>query len=379
MKICFISRQCFLVDNKSGGHVYSESIYKLLCSIAGEKNVELMFIAQSNRMTKVIEDNHIHIKRTTNNKILKRIYWFLGRDGYSRCEELSIVRELKNINADYYFFDGSWLGGLSAYLPHEKVIVLYHNIEKELFFESRAIKDRVVDGMEFISTCNNEKLITKKAFCRICLNKRDSELLNRNYNESASIILPIFLTDKYTGTITCSPTHSILFVGSYYKPNVEGLKWFCSRVMPHIKYDLKIVGRNLELIKDELETSNVHVIGSVENLEKFYVEADVVVAPIFSGGGMKVKIAEALMHGKVIVGTKEAFEGYEDSFTCDMHLCNSDKEFIEALTDLYDSLTRNFSENNRASFLKNYSMNSVSELLSNVLTNEKKQKLFENS
>lgn len=35
------------------------------------------------------------------------------------------------------------------------------------------------------------------------------------------------------------------------------------------------------------------------------------VMPIFSGSGMKVKTAEALMYGKFLIGTKEAFEGYE--------------------------------------------------------------------
>lgn len=37
------------------------------------------------------------------------------------------------------------------------------------------------------------------------------------------------------------------------------------------------------------------------------------VAPIFSGGGMKVKIAESLMHNRAVISTTFAAIGYEDT------------------------------------------------------------------
>lgn len=41
----------------------------------------------------------------------------------------------------------------------------------------------------------------------------------------------------------------LLFVGSYFKPNVEGIIWFIDNVMPYINYSLLIIGKGMEKIK----------------------------------------------------------------------------------------------------------------------------------
>ena len=54
------------------------------------------------------------------------------------------------------------------------------------------------------------------------------------------------------------------------------------------------------------------IIGGVEQLAPYYNNADIVIAPLFSGGGMKQKTAEALAYGKTFVGTMESMQGYEE-------------------------------------------------------------------
>ena len=49
------------------------------------------------------------------------------------------------------------------------------------------------------------------------------------------------------------------------------------------------------------------------------------------GSGMKSKTAEALMYGKPILGTKEAFEGYDTDPAKVGALCNTATEFIETI------------------------------------------------
>ena len=60
-----------------------------------------------------------------------------------------------------------------------------------------------------------------------------------------------------------------------------------------------------------------------------------VIMPIFMGGGMKVKTAEALMNGKTIFGSKEAFEGYDLEDISGLYLCEDKDAFINCL--LYTS------------------------------------------
>ena len=54
---------------------------------------------------------------------------------------------------------------------------------------------------------------------------------------------------------------------------------------------------------------NVDILGPVENVATFYDRVDVVVAPIERGGGMKVKVVEAMMHGRPVVATEHAMDG----------------------------------------------------------------------
>ena len=96
-----------------------------------------------------------------------------------------------------------------------------------------------------------------------------------------------------------------LFVGSYFFGNVDGLKMFIHNVLPHTDMQLTVVGKGMK--KLNIDNSKVTIYDGVKSIASFYIDADFVIAPIVSGGGMKVKIAEAMMYGKKIVGTPEAF------------------------------------------------------------------------
>ena len=96
------------------------------------------------------------------------------------------------------------------------------------------------------------------------------------------------------------------------------------------------------------------MVGTVKDLSKYYLSADAIVAPIFKGAGMKVKVAEAYMYGKYIFGTNEAFEGY--ILTPSTFVCNTKTEFIESLNLFFSNKARSKnSAENRLVFQENYS------------------------
>lgn len=109
----------------------------------------------------------------------------------------------------------------------------------------------------------------------------------------------------------------ILFVGSLdYTPNQEGLIWFIQKVIRHIKTDfmLRIVGSGNcsdELLGIIHNSKDCELIGFVENVEIFYLQADLVVIPILSGSGTRLKALEAMKYQKAIVSTSKGIEGIE--------------------------------------------------------------------
>lgn len=125
---------------------------------------------------------------------------------------------------------------------------------------------------------------------------------------------------------------------------------FIHNVLPHTDMQLTVVGKGMK--KLNIDNSKVTIYDGVKSIASFYIDADFVIAPIVSGGGMKVKIAEAMMYGKKIVGTPEAFQGYE-KIPCS-YICETYSDFVETINSLsgfsYNTCVREY-------FLSDYETN----------------------
>jgi glycosyltransferase involved in cell wall biosynthesis len=105
---------------------------------------------------------------------------------------------------------------------------------------------------------------------------------------------------------------SLLFVGNYmHPPNAEAAEWLVREIYPRVRARapaarLRIVGPNPP---PGLTRDGVEVTGEVPEVRPYLDRASVVVAPLRLGGGMPVKVAEALAAGKAVVATGLAAEG----------------------------------------------------------------------
>jgi glycosyltransferase involved in cell wall biosynthesis len=120
-------------------------------------------------------------------------------------------------------------------------------------------------------------------------------------------------------------------VGGNFYANLAGIEWFRDFISPHLSLPLYVVGRGYDQVRAELEIpGKIIFVGGVDDLEEWYRNSKFVVAPIFDGSGMKTKVAEALMYGKKIVGTPEAFVGYEATLPRSGWCCRSPDAFLNA-------------------------------------------------
>jgi glycosyltransferase involved in cell wall biosynthesis len=201
------------------------------------------------------------------------------------------------------------------------------------------------------------------------LNEKDAKRLQLLYGRKADAIIPITMKDDYT---TPSQVQSIvtkgkeaLFVGSYFFGNTQGLKWFCNDILPHTDAHLTIVGSGMDaFVNDITVTSQITIHSNVPDLTPYYEAADFVVLPITTGGGMKVKTAEALKYGKYIIGTCEALEGYNvnDSIAT---ICNCTNDFIQAISRFVPG--QKFIPAARNLFQEQYSYQASLERFKNIL------------
>lgn len=105
----------------------------------------------------------------------------------------------------------------------------------------------------------------------------------------------------------------VLFVGSGNAFNIEGLAWFLSAVWPEIvnrvpAARLEVCG-SISRACPQPVPSTVTLHGMVPDLEPFYRQAAVVVAPLLHATGLNIKLIEAAGYGRAIVATSITLHG----------------------------------------------------------------------
>jgi hypothetical protein len=103
-----------------------------------------------------------------------------------------------------------------------------------------------------------------------------------------------------------------LFVGSGSLHNVDGLRWFLERVWPAVHVacpsaEFRVVGTAASQVASR--QPGVTLVGEVDDLAAEYGQADVVVVPLRSGSGLKLKLAEAINEGCPVVTTPVGAQG----------------------------------------------------------------------
>lgn len=271
---------------------------------------------------------------------------------------------------------GAAVRAVKRRFPQVKTYVYFHNCEAEFYKARVGTEGGWRSRLYYLIARRAEGLSVRWSDVLVTLNRRDSEALRKNYGRPADYICPTTFDDR--GAVAYEPSAGelrLLFVGSDFFANVEGVGWFVERVMPSLgETRLSVVGKGLERYRSRWAAGNVEVVGTVESLREWYGKADLVVSPIFSGSGMKTKTAEALMYGVPVVATTEAFEGYEIDHIEVGALCNTSEEFIEKLRlfaahkELLPSLARGA----RRCYEENYSQEVAIEIFRKILTDNEK-------
>ena len=147
-----------------------------------------------------------------------------------------------------------------------------------------------------------------------------------------------------------------MFLGSYFPANVEGIEWFVKNVLPKVNISMQIVGKGMEKLKEaDWMHPDIEVLSNVPDLDPLFEAADIMVLPIFKGSGMKVKTCESMMFGKNIIGTPEAWSGYELDYSKAGACCLTADEFIAAVNDFCQHPRPRFNEYSRSVYVNQYS------------------------
>lgn len=344
-------------DNKVGGNIGRKNHYKILKELYGKNLYEVI------------------IELRKNTKDILKDYLTLSFNGQTKELNQKIFKVIKAKKIDKIVFDGSTFGNLVKKIkrkyPNKEIITFFHNIERN-YFKERIKVEGITRYILLPSVIYNESLCVKYSDKLILLNKRDIKELEKIYDnklENKKIYeIPIYLEDRYDPTIELKKCdYDYLFIGSGFYANIHGISWFIENVLPNIEGKLLVIGKGMEILREKYkESEKLEIKGTVENIDKYYYEDNIVVSPIFYGSGMKTKTIEALMFNKTIIGTSEAFIGINIDRLSQNNccVCNTKESFIKNINKIKKIKNNN---KNRKLYEEKYSSRVNIKLLKEII------------
>jgi FkbM family methyltransferase len=134
-----------------------------------------------------------------------------------------------------------------------------------------------------------------------------------------------------------------VFVGALdYRPNVDGIVWFCREVWPGIQRrkpqtKLYLVGRRPSKAVQQLaQQPGVVLIGQVADVRPYVSRAAVVVVPLRLARGLQNKVLEALAQGKAVVASPPALAALETEAGVHLLTASAPVEWEAAVLRLLD-------------------------------------------
>ena len=174
------------------------------------------------------------------------------------------------------------------------------------------------------------------------LSDEDREWAERLYPEGVFQTLRYPAGIDFKGIPRDPRNRRVLFVGALNRPqNRDALRFFLRRVWPSVCRDVPeaefcVVGGGMDgNLREELAAApGVLVVGGVPDVEPYYASAAVFVAPILTGGGVIVKILDALAAGVPTVTTRCGNEGIRAKEGEEILAADTPGDFAAAVTNL---------------------------------------------
>ncbi|MDX9891505.1 MAG: glycosyltransferase family 4 protein [Bacteroidales bacterium] len=259
----------------------------------------------------------------------------------------SLIEVLKNETFDIVqmetIFMTPYMETIRTY-SNAKIIVRLHNIEHKIWErlvsnEKNILKKGVLKWLAF-SLKKYELSVLQKIDGFMAISSVDYNFFINNTQVNGKVIPFGIEIDHYEPDEDYLPskTPELFHIGSMnWLPNKEGIEWFLDQVWPKIidafpTITFTIAGRSIPEKFYQLKTDAFHIAGEVEDAKQFMLSKDIMIVPLLSGSGIRIKIIEGMALGKTIITTSIGAEGLDISDGVNILLANTPEEFLEKVT-----------------------------------------------
>ncbi|MFA4852842.1 MAG: glycosyltransferase family 4 protein, partial [Bacteroidales bacterium] len=223
-----------------------------------------------------------------------------------------------------------------------KIILRAHNIEHIIWNRLAESCHNPVKKIYLKHLSRTLKNYENKIFDSVdgiaAITQHDADFFVKSGHNKAVISIPVGIDQCMITKIDAEREFPGLFhLGSMdWMPNQEGIRWFLDNVWGKVikEYpgiNLYLAGRSMPGWLRELKMPNVLVDGEVENAFNYMQSKSVMIVPLLSGSGMRVKIIEGMACGNTIISTSIGAEGIDYTNEKNILIANKPEEFVNQI------------------------------------------------
>ena len=380
----------YITDNNIMGHgggcLGARKYYSAIKAYAAKKNASFRVISLGQNMPEAMNVDVVK------NRKLDKSARLHGHSNFMYFTWEKHKDKIMAYHADVLFLGRTRLGFIAKELkkvqPEIKIITFVDNIEYDYvdsyFALKKGIKGKILKTIEKYVVRNDEGDAVKYSDRLVYLTHRDVKRCKElyHYNDPCEYILPICLEHTRNLKIKTSKK-TVAFIGSLgYGANVSAVEMLIKQVwLPNFAqnddFQLIIAGGNPidEIYRWTKLASNIRLVADFNEPEDFLPQNSLMVAPIPTGAGMKVKVAETLSMGLPIAGSDEALVGYEEAIKDDklygIQRANAVEEYVHAIqtfAEMDDGMLLQIKCQNVQLFQKYYTFKRAKKLVSELIS-----------
>jgi glycosyltransferase involved in cell wall biosynthesis len=201
---------------------------------------------------------------------------------------------------------------------------------------------RLVLGRDKLAWEKYEREILARFDRIVCFTQLDRrELLKLQPGARIEVIPPSSPSVPAPGANGAASGKTVLFLGNFvHPPNVDAAMRLAGSIFPRVRARhpdavLQLVGDGpLESVRRFADQPGIVIPGRVPEVKPWLEAAAVVVAPLRMGGGIRIKVMDALAFGKAMVASPLAAEGLDIRDGREILLAEEDEAFADAVSSL---------------------------------------------
>ena len=255
---------------------------------------------------------------------------------------------------DTIHFEGLFVSEYAQHLKKNNTPIIYraHNVEFKIWETLANTHKNILKKWIFSYLAKKikqfETHIIQYFDAIAAITKNDAVILKSLGYEKMIETICVGIESKTANNQANEIPENVYHIGSMeWMPNQEAMKWFAEKIWPLVvkqnpKAMFYMAGKNMPTGFHAYQNENLKVVGEVADLEEFTKNKSILVVPLLSGSGLRIKTLEGMFAQKAIVSTTTGAIGLDITNENEMLLADNSQAFADCIIKLIDNnLLRN--------------------------------------